>query len=184
MPFEKCRARLSIASIDDASITVTAHYNPSELAIGKTMPWSTKNEQNDPTAETKSKQDSHEYKGTPARTMALELLFDGYETAESVEPIIDLLEVMSTVRLPESEIEELRRPHFCVVVFGEGIKPLRCIIKSLKVRYTMFGRDGTPLRAVVNLELEEARLQSSGSPRSASVIARLARSTNRVISRI
>ena len=75
----------------------------------------------------------------------------------------------------ESPTEELRRPHYCVVVFGEGIRPLRCIIKALKVRYTMFGRDGTPLRAVVNLELEEARLQSSGAGRAVNVIARLAR---------
>lgn len=175
MPFEKCRARLSVASIDDPAITVVAHYNPSELAVGKTMPWSTKNEQNDPKASTRSAQDSHEYKGTPARTMQLELLFDGYEEDRSVEPIIDQLEVMSTVRDPESANEELRRPHYCVVVFGEGIRPLRCIIKALKVRYTMFGRDGTPLRAVVNLELEEARLQSSGAGRAVNVIARLAR---------
>lgn len=157
MPFEKCQARLSIAS-DDASIAVTAHYNPSELAVGKTLPWSTKNEQNDPKASTRSSQDSHEYKGTPARTMALELLFDGYEDGRSVEPIIDLLEVLSTVRDPESPNEELRRPHCCVVVFGEG-------------------RDGTPLRAVVNLDLEEARLQSSGAGRAVSFIARLARPT-------
>jgi len=175
MPFEKCRARLTIASLDDPAIAVIAHYNPSELAVGKTLPWSTKNEQNDPKATTRSSQDSHEYKGTPARTMALELLFDGYEDGRSVEPIIDLLEVLSTVREPESPIEELRRPHFCVVVFGEGIRPLRSIIKSLKVRYTMFGRDGTPLRAVVNLELEEARLQSSGVGRAVSAIAQLAR---------
>ncbi len=115
MPFEKCRARLSVASIDDPSITVVAHYNPSEIAVGKTLPWSTKNEQNDPKASTRSAQDSHEYKGTPARTMALELLFDGYEDGRSVEPIIDLLEVLSTVRDPESPNEELRRPHHCVV---------------------------------------------------------------------
>ncbi len=161
MPFEKCRARLSIASLDEANLTVTAHYNPAELAISKTCPWGSKAEQADPKAMTRSEQDSHEYKGTPSRSMQLELLFDGYETDDSVEPIVEMLEKLSTVRDPESTIEEMRRPHYCVVVFGDTIKPLRCIISSLNVRYTMFGNDGTPLRAVCNLELQEARIKSS-----------------------
>ena len=56
---------------------------------------------------------------------------------------------------------EMRRPHYCLVVFGSGIKPLRVIITSLNVRYTMFGNDGTPLRAVCTVQLEEARIKSS-----------------------
>lgn len=161
MPFNKCLARLSIASLDEAGLTVTAHYNPAELAISKSVPWGSKLEQADPKAMTRSEQDSHEFKGTPSRAMSLELLFDGYETDDSVQPIVEMLETLSTVRDPESTEPELRRPHYCVVVFGDGIKPLRCIISNLNVRYTMFGNDGTPLRAVCNLELQEARITSS-----------------------
>lgn len=161
MPFSKCLARLSIASLDEAYLTVTAHYNPAELAINKTVPWGNKQEQADPKAMTRSSQDSHEFKGTPSRSMSLELLFDGYETDDSVEPIVEMLEKLSTVRDPESMSPDMRRPHYCVLVFGDGVKPLRCIISNLKVRYTMFGNDGTPLRAVVNLELQEARIASS-----------------------
>jgi hypothetical protein len=153
-------ARLTIGSLDEPNLTVTAHYNPHELAIQKSMPWSSKNEQAKPTAETRSEQDSHEYKGTPSRSMTLELLFDGYEEYKSVEPIAVILDTLSTVRDPESKLPEMLRPHYCVVVFGDGIR-LRCIMTSLQVKYTMFAGDGTPLRMVCTIELQEARLKSS-----------------------
>ncbi len=168
MPFSKCLARLSIASLDEAGLTVTAQYNPNELGINKSVPWGSKQSEADPKAMTRSEQDSHEFKGTPSRSMQLELLFDGYETDHSVEPIVEMLETLTTVRDPESTNPEMRRPHYCVVVFGDGIKPLRVVITSLSVKYTMFGHDGTPLRAVCTLMLEEARIKSSfGAVRSA-----------------
>ncbi len=159
-PFSSPSAKLSIGSVDDPNLTVVAHYNPSEFAISKSCPWNSKQEQNDPKAQTRSEQDSHEYKGTPSRTMSLELLFDNYETGKSVKPIIDLVEELSTVRDPESTESEMRRPHYCVVAWGNGIS-VRCIIQSVNVRFTMFAADGTPLRAQVNLELQEANLKST-----------------------
>jgi hypothetical protein len=160
VPFCSPSAKLSIGSLDEANLTVTAHYNPAEFSIGKSMPWNPKNEQNDPKAQTRSNQDSHEFKGTPSRQFSLELLFDNYETGESIKPIIDMLEKLSTVRSPESSDSEMRRPHYCVVAWGGGIN-IRCIIVSLNIRFTMFANDGTPLRAICNLELQEANLKSS-----------------------
>lgn len=92
--------------------------------------------------------------------MSLELLFDNYETGKSVKPIIDIVEELSTVRDPESTESEMRRPHYCVVAWGNGIS-VRCIIQSVTVTFTMFAADGTPLRARVNLELQEANLKST-----------------------
>lgn len=158
--FSGATAKLTIGSIDEPDLTVTAHYNPAEFSVNKSMPWNNKTEQNDPKAMTRSEQDSHEFKGTPSRSVSLELLFDNYETGKSVKPIVDLMEELSTVRDPESTESELRRPHYCVVAWGNGIN-FRCIIGSLNVRFTMFASDGTPLRAVVNVELQEANLKST-----------------------
>jgi len=143
VPFCQPKARLTLGSLDEANLTVTAHYNPTEVGINKTLPWSTKDEQGNPKAETLSEQDSHEFKGTPSRTMSLELLFDNYETGESIEPITEMLETLSTVRDPGSVFPEMRRPHYCVVSWGSGIS-FRCIIKSLNIRFTMFDHFGTP----------------------------------------
>src|SRR6185295_10153252 len=150
--FSHPTARLTIGSIDDRDLTVTAHFNPAELAVKKQVPWSPKGEHGKPTTKSASKQDSHEFTGAPTRALALELLFDGYEDGTSVEPIVDMLEKMSSVRDPESKQPELRRPHFCVVAWGvNGIKPFRCVITSLAVKYTMFGKPGVPLRATCSI---------------------------------
>lgn len=160
IPFCSPREKLSLGSLDDPKLTVVAHYNPAEFGVSKSMPWNNKAEQNDPKAKTRSTQDSHEFKGTPARSFSLELLFDNYEKGTSVKPIVDVLEQLSTVRDPESTQDEMRRPHFCVVSWGAGIN-IRCIITSMNIKFTMFAYDGTPLRAVCNLELQEANLKSS-----------------------
>jgi hypothetical protein len=157
--FGHAPARLTIGSLDDTNLTITAQYNPHEIGIKKAIPWSPKGEQGKPTKPNASKQDSHEFKGASTRTMTLELLFDGYETGDSVEYFVEDLETMSSVRDPEENKPDLRRPHYCVVAWGEqGVKPFRCVITSLAVRYTMFAKDGKPLRAVCSVELSEARL--------------------------
>lgn len=158
-PFDHAPARLTIGSLDDINLTITAQYNPHEIGIKKAIPWNAKGEQGKPAKPNKSKQDSHEFKGATTRSMTLELLFDGYETGDSVEFFVEDLETMSSVRDPDSKIEAMRRPHYCLVAWGErGMKPFRCVITSFAVRYTIFDSDGTPLRAVCTVELSEARL--------------------------
>jgi hypothetical protein len=164
MPFGHAPARLTIGSIDQPGLTVTAQYNPHELQIKKQVPWGAKSEHGDPAKPNQAAGDSHEFTGAPTRSMTLELLFDGFESSTSVEPIVGMLEEMSAVRTPGAPEPEHRRPHFCVVAWGEqGVKPFRCVIMSLAVRYTMFAKNGTPLRAACTVELAEARLSATAS---------------------
>jgi hypothetical protein len=91
--------------------------------------------------------------------MDLEMLFDGYEQQVSVEECIGVIETLAAVRNPAGEADE-RRPHYCVVAWGDrGVKPIRCVIENVSVKYTMFDRMGTPLRAFVNLKVREAHLK-------------------------
>jgi len=183
VPFCHPRTRLTIGSLDDDTLTVIAHYNPAELTIKKSIKWEAHAERGTPHKPTSSVQDSHEYGGAPTRTISLDLLFDGYETDTSIEPIVQQLETMSAVRDPESHDPEQKRPHFCVVAWGDEMRRFRCVITSLSVRYTMFAHDGTPLRATCTVELTEARLQSRGATRAAltEVARRLAASLRAVV---
>jgi hypothetical protein len=82
----------------------------------------------------------------------------------SVEPDVRLLEELSSVRDPESSDPDLRRPHHCVVVWGvtqDAMRPFRCVIESLSVKYMMWNRDGTPLRALCTVKLKEAHMMSA-----------------------
>lgn len=165
------RAKLWIASIDDPDLELRAQYNPKELQIDKQLQWSD-HKDGDNRSGTKrtdsSKQSDLELTGTPKRTMSVELLFDGYEDGDSVEPDVARLEQMSTVRNPDEPDEDLRRPHHCLVAWGsqrEGLRPFRCVIESLSTKYTMWDAGGKPLRATCTVKLKEAE-KMSRSPRT------------------
>ncbi|MEO8699846.1 MAG: hypothetical protein ABI867_07370 [Kofleriaceae bacterium] len=156
--------KLSIASLDDPDLQVTAQYNPKEIQLERVIPWGTNNRQ-DNRADWRRNDDKveREYVGATPRSMTIELLFDTYESQTSVEPLVEKLDEMATVRMPMEpgvKVPEANlRPHHCVLVWGrEGnaaMRRYRCVIESLSVKYTMFASDGTPLRATCNLKLGE-----------------------------
>jgi hypothetical protein len=168
--------RIVISSSDEPNkeeFTVTAQYNPKELEIKKTVPWSKPGESNKGNSKKKDEGGVHlEFTGAEGRTMTLELLFDGYEeSAEkpftvNVSEQVKKLEVLASVRDPKPGAkEDKRRPHHCMVVWGSsdmllGSKGFLCVIDSLSVKYTMFDPDGNPLRATCSVSLKEANFLS------------------------
>lgn len=148
--------KVVIGSLDDPGKGVEAQYNPKELSIEKTVPWQEHKvtRQNDPDLE---------FTGGGARTMNLELTFDGFETGQSVEDAIVALTELATVRDPSSKNEELLRPHLVAVAWGgpggvgTQIAPFRGVIASLSTKYTMFLPDGTPARATCQIKITEAQ---------------------------
>lgn len=151
-------AKLTIGSVDDKDLTVRAQYNPKEIDLQKSVGW--KEEDAIKGRAPKDELDVYdlEYTGMPARTMALELLFDGYEENKSIEPNILALQQLMTPIDEHSTKSQEARPHLCVVAWGDrDLVNFRCVIESLAVKYTMFGKDGRMLRAVCNVKLKEAR---------------------------
>jgi hypothetical protein len=169
--FAPSLAKLTIGSLDDTSLTVQASYNPKELGLSKQLSWKDANEGDRKVLSGKAPpagQDSIELTGHPVRTMTIELLFDGYETGKSIAPQIEMLDTMSSPLVPIARREDRRRPHFCVVTWGQaGIPAFRCVIEKLDVKYTMFDRDGMPLRATCTVSVKEAALSMEGSVDSA-----------------
>jgi hypothetical protein len=102
--------------------------------------------------------------------MMIELLFDGYEVGESVEPDVMALEELSSVQGPEAPAREQdkRRPHHCIITWGAsrgGMRPFCCVIESLAVKYTMWTHSGTPVRATCTVKVKEAqRMAGSRQP--------------------
>ena len=148
--FKPSVAKLSIGSLDNPKLSVEAHYNPKELGYQRTVPWSPH-----PLAGKNTEDQMEvEFTGAQPRTMELELMFDAFESSDTVAAQVDALDELASVR------EEDRRPHYCVVTWGDqGVRPLRCVIESVAVKYTMFDRMGAPKRAVCNVKVREAHLQ-------------------------
>ena len=147
--FRRAPAKLSIASLDGPiDLIVEAQYNPTELQITQPIGWvdhqSTTGQHKDIVTE---------FGGTKPQTMQIELLFDGYETGGvagkfTVTQHIARLKQLATVRDPTSSEEDERRPHHCLVAWGErGLPALRCVIENLTTKYLMFSPTGQVLRA-------------------------------------
>jgi hypothetical protein len=161
--------KLTIGSLDDPSLTVSAQYNPKDIQIDRSVSWGQNNgRDNRPTEDRPEGSQDAEYTGSPPRTMTVELLFDRYEVnptdwsqTRSVEPVVEALDRMACVQRPELVADRDRRPHHCIVTWGagsacQGVRPFRCVIESLATKYTMFDRDGTPVRATCTVKLREA----------------------------
>jgi hypothetical protein len=167
MNFNPASAKLTIGSLDEPTLEVRAQYNPRELQLDKQVPWQTasnRDQRSDAQRQRDPKQDDAELTSAAQRSLTVELLFDRYEMRQSVQPEIDRLEAMSTVREMGSSNEDRRRPHHCVVAWGAaGIRPFRCVIEALSTKFTMFDDDGTPLRAVCSVKLKEVVVMSKAA---------------------
>jgi contractile injection system tube protein len=163
-PFMPARAKLTIGSLDDPKLEVSAQYNPKEIELQRSIGWKSHNTHNVPhhrrhEQETAALESDLEYTGGEGRSLSIEMLFDGFETQTSVEPQMEVLDEMATSRDPQTTnaTHDQRRPHQCVVVWGaKGMRPLLCVIESLSVKYTMFDSDGRPLRGVATVKVKEA----------------------------
>lgn len=160
-------AKLWIVSVNNRKLHVEAQFNPKELQIDKQIPWQEHNTRDNRLAGAEMRSERNpsgqhdlEYNGGPTRSMTIELLFDGYETKISVEPKVQVLDQMASVRDPESRNPAMRRPHQCLVGWG-GMRPFLCVIESLSTKYTMWDREGQPLRATCTLKLKEVDLMDS-----------------------
>jgi hypothetical protein len=124
---------------EDTGEKIELCFNPSELQVQKSVPWS-----------------RHAVKGTDSPEaqftqggelrMTMELLFDTYETQEDIRrkyiiPIANLTEINP----------QRKRPPLCTFIWGQG--SMQCFLESYMTRYTTFLEDGTAVRAVMNVSL-------------------------------
>jgi hypothetical protein len=145
--------KVTIASCDDTTLAVEAQYNPKELGIEKSITWKDHPNAKDPNPEV-------EFTGGGARSMTLELLFDGYEANTSVQGPIDSLLELAKVRDMDSSRDQWLRPHQVVVAWGPlssgRIPPFQGVIESISTKYSMFLPNGIPVRATCTIKLKEA----------------------------
>ena len=153
--FHRASVKLTIGSLDNPDLAVETDYNPKEIALSRTVPWGIKNHVGKDALDP-------EFTGSQPRSLELELFFDAVEQGYPLQDIIVNLERMATPTDITSTDETKRRPHYCLVTWGQGERaafpPMRCVIESVTTKITMFARDGAALRIVANLKVREARM--------------------------
>jgi hypothetical protein len=163
---------VEIGSIDNTGLKVTAQFNPKEITVDKNVPWTKKEK-------TYAEKVQLEFTGAEARTMSMEILFDGYEKDEGVEEqLAKLTQLASAIEDPQKKgaKEEQKRPHHVLVAWGPGktksdagdgkMLPFKGVIESLQTKLTMFSPDGKILRATCNVKFKEADQVSFKKPKA------------------
>ena len=162
MSFLSATEKVHLASADkDVEAECIAQYNPKDLTIDKKVPWSKHsytNKGNDMASKGRG-HIAYEFTGAEGRTVTLELLFDAFggdANAVDVPAQVAQLELLAAVKDPSSADEDKRRPPLCLVVWGKSLPSFTCVITQLTTKYTMFNKDGYPLRATCTVVLQEA----------------------------
>jgi hypothetical protein len=135
-------ARLAKATITntDTSERIQVMYNPEELKLDQGNHFS---EVGIPGLDAPPLQ----YVRGKARTLSMDLFFDTYEVGEDVRvhtgPLVQLLDKNPATKAPP------------VLLFSMGQFNFQCVLVEASQRFTMFRRDGTPVRSVVSARFQE-----------------------------
>ncbi len=129
---------------DTGAEVVACHFNPEDLTISKSNTWNWKTTSGAAVA-------TVPFGGEGPRTLNMKLVFDTYEARTDVRGTTDKL--VNLMRAPAANESDSRPPH---VTFGWGrFTSFRSAITSLSQTFTLFLEDGTPVRANVQVTLQE-----------------------------
>jgi nucleoid-associated protein YgaU len=120
-------------------------FNPKEITVARTAEWK---------AKPSKKPTMPEYVGTKQSAITVEMFFDASEggnVSKAVDKLLSCLEPHSKTK------NDKPSPPFVSLGWGVFHYIDQAVVKSVSVKYTRFKPDGTPIRAVATVTLEELR---------------------------
>ena len=137
-------AKAKLQCLDNEKQSITFMFNPNELGFSRSM--SLEQSQG---ARTEQGQNKVSFKHpNPYSLKISNIMLDTYELGTSV------LEQVTPFTTSVQFIEKEERPPIYLFTWGDN-NYLRCFVKSFNFKLTLFLPDGTPVRAVVDLTLEQ-----------------------------
>lgn len=135
---------------DTNAEVVTCHFNPDELTLSKSNTWSQKQVAG-------SNLPDMTFGGEGPQQLQMKLIFDTYEERGDVRAATSKL--VGLMQAPDRKSDS-RPPH---VEFGWGqFRSFRSVIASFSQTFTLFLDNGTPVRATVQVTLQEVPLRQGG----------------------
>lgn len=129
-------------------MTIDFQLNPKELTIAKSAKWESKNQKKSASAPPAT------YQGPEPQKMSVEMYFD--ETRQRDGSVVKRVEALFQACTPTASSKDGNKPSAPWVKFKWGVLTgFVGFIKSVSAKYTLFSPDGTPLRAVCTVALEE-----------------------------
>ncbi|MBI4494445.1 MAG: LysM peptidoglycan-binding domain-containing protein [Chloroflexi bacterium] len=154
---------------DTKSEVVTCHFNPDELSLSKTNQWNQKQVAG-------SNLPDVTFGGEGPQQLQMKLVFDSYEKRSDVRDATGKL--LKLMQAPDGK-NDSRPPH---VEFGWGqFRSFRAVLTQFSQTFTLFLENGTPVRANVQVTLQEvpkgtsANRERGQNPTSVAIGARRVR---------
>ena len=152
----------------DGADDIEFMFNPTEISLSRSM--SIEQSQG---ARTETGQNKTSFKHPNPYTLTIgNLMFDTYESGKSV--LENVQKLSKAVEFTSAGKGENKRPPIYLFTWGNH-DYLRAFVKDFSCKLTIFLPDGTPVRAVINLTLEQVELpqpSSDPSPKNPSPRAR------------
>lgn len=131
------------------------HFNPKELSIQKSAKWERKSARN------AKKASAPEFSGADPCKLTLEMFFDASDSEQGsvIEPVEELFRCC--VPTDDTQQDKKAVPPLVQLSWG-SIVSFPGFITSVQAKYTLFASDGTPIRAICTVSMEEMPGDPSG----------------------
>jgi nucleoid-associated protein YgaU len=126
--------------------SIDFQFNPKEVTITKSAKWEHKPGKHG------QRPGPPEFTGPEPCKLTLEMFFDG--TASRDGSVVKAVESLFACCIPTDPTNLKSQPPLVVLHWG-SISSFPAFVTSVSAKYTLFGTDGTPIRAVCSVALEE-----------------------------
>ncbi len=132
------------AALDEISF----QFNPKEVTVAKTAKWERKTSKGAKTAS------PPEFSGSEPCKLTLEMFFDATTTQDGA--VVQAVEKLFACCVPTEESAGQKKPSPPLVVLQWGnITSFPAFVTSVSAKYTLFASNGTPIRALCSVAMEE-----------------------------
>ncbi|MBE9062424.1 hypothetical protein [cf. Phormidesmis sp. LEGE 11477] len=144
MPLNKAK----LVDINNEAEDIEFMFNPSEISFSRSM-----SIEQSKGSRTSSGQNKSSFKHpNPYSLKISNIIIDTYEDSTSV--LEHVKKFTKAVEFTQKGEGKEKRPPIYLFTWGDN-KYLRCFVKDFDFKLTLFLPDGTPVRAVINLSLEQ-----------------------------
>jgi nucleoid-associated protein YgaU len=127
---------------------VRFQFNPKEVTISKSAKWERKPSKGSKTA------GPPEFTGPEPAKMSLEMFLDATEARDG--SVVDTVEALLACCVATEQSTGQKKPSPPIVVLHWGsTASFPAFITSVSAKFTLFNSDGTPIRAVCSVQMEE-----------------------------
>jgi nucleoid-associated protein YgaU len=135
--------------------SVPFQFNPKEVTITKSAKWERK------TTKGSKKAGPPEFTGPQPSKMTLEMFFDATTTQDG--SVVKAVETLLSCCVATEQSAGQKKPSPPLVVLHWGsMSSFPAFVSSVSAKFTLFSSDGTPIRAVCSVSLEEMPAEPGG----------------------